>query len=873
MKTRFALLVSPFLLLFALACSDNPAASKLGVPRGASFSIPLSGDLNQDILNILTLLPKGLETAATTRWGNVKAKYVAGLSDPAQMAVAKQMLFELSAWVNMKAPNMDPPPFGESRNSAASRAVLYMAMYIYNGQTTSPPDGYFSGADAVVGLVTPGAAATVVTPTGHAGVAFDAGSVAENTIIVISQNLTPYPQNCSGPLVTKLCQYPHFYNFEQFPHTKLLKGAKFSVCHVNGGTNRAPLADHERFRLAHAKPANSADYTPGSKVRDEPGVESIEILPLIRGLTFVTCPPGGILYASAAGASDGLLSRLARGVTSAFTPKSAYAIDQGGGGVSFFFSPFNDVDSLGRPDRAVQTLTATPVCGPIDCLAHPGTALTLNFTVANTGTAATGDGPPGPPAAGVISLVQPAIEGSPTVFPLGTFGVGQIVPGGSLLFSQVVVIPNTVPAGDYSVQVTVGEGAFPEDPANLTNNTSSVPLNVNVDLNGLFTGAISDLAIAYHGNGLTPMAEGQVTFSALFTDEFLNAETSASRIAIDRRSILSNNVSVRNSFRDIQRARATLDFASMRWGQNLNISPGHGILLAYRGFADVLLAENWCSGVPTSVLSATGVVVYGTQQTTTQLLQSAVLKFDSAIAIGSALGESGTTDLITARIGKARALLDLNDVAGAASTAATVPTAFSTGLGPSATENNGTYEFQNVQHLWTVSDNEGVNGLFYRSDEDSRIDFESVGTGPDDVTPVFAQLKYPNAAFGTALAEGVEARLIEAESFLASGQLANFTVQINMVRVFYGLSPLTAPVSAAAARETLFRERAYSLWLTSHRLGDLRRLVRQYGQGQSDVFPTGEYPKGGVYGSDVNFPIPVDATFNPAGLACFDRNP
>jgi hypothetical protein len=105
------------------------------------------------------------------------------------------------------------------------------------------------------------------------------------------------------------------------------------------------------------------------------------------------------------------------------------------------------------------------------------------------------------------------------------------------------------------------------------------------------------------------------------------------------------------------------------------------------------------------------------------------------------------------------------------------------------------------------------------------------------------------------------------------GDLANFTVKINTVRAFYDLSPIIIPENGAVARDILFKERAYSLWLTSHRLGDLRRLVRQYDRGQSSVFPTGEYAKGGVYGSDVNFPIPVDATFNPGGLACFDRNP
>jgi len=99
------------------------------------------------------------------------------------------------------------------------------------------------------------------------------------------------------------------------------------------------------------------------------------------------------------------------------------------------------------------------------------------------------------------------------------------------------------------------------------------------------------------------------------------------------------------------------------------------------------------------------------------------------------------------------------------------------------------------------------------------------------------------------------------------------TASLNTVRAVHGLPPMIPPASLTQARDILFKERAYTLWLTSHRLGDMRRLVRDYGLPASQVFPTGEYFKGGVYGTDVNFPIPVDAEFNPTGMACFDRLP
>lgn len=50
----------------------------------------------------------------------------------------------------------------------------------------------------------------------------------------------------------------------------------------------------------------------------------------------------------------------------------------------------------------------------------------------------------------------------------------------------------------------------------------------------------------------------------------------------------------------------------------------------------------------------------------------------------------------------------------------------------------------------------------------------------------------------------------------------------------------------AYGRENLtFCERAFWMFGTGHRLGDLRRLIRQYGRTAETIFPTGAYPKGG----------------------------
>jgi hypothetical protein len=78
--------------------------------------------------------------------------------------------------------------------------------------------------------------------------------------------------------------------------------------------------------------------------------------------------------------------------------------------------------------------------------------------------------------------------------------------------------------------------------------------------------------------------------------------------------------------------------------------------------------------------------------------------------------------------------------------------------------------------------------------------------------------------------------------------------------------------------DQLFSERAFWLFATGHRLGDMRRLIRQYGRDPETVFPTGDWFKGGLtYGTDVNLPLPRREQNNPnvpnGGDGCLDRNP
>jgi hypothetical protein len=143
--------------------------------------------------------------------------------------------------------------------------------------------------------------------------------------------------------------------------------------------------------------------------------------------------------------------------------------------------------------------------------------------------------------------------------------------------------------------------------------------------------------------------------------------------------------------------------------------------------------------------------------------------------------------------------------------------------------------------------------------------------------PGFNQGLYASLTASIPLATGVEARLIEAEAALQAGNIASFQSIHNALRASLArpaVGPIDATTMTPAQRVDFhFRERALWMYATGHRLGDMRRLIRQYGRTESTVFPTGNYyrPTYPTYGTDVNFPVPISELNNPNWKACIDR--
>ena len=88
------------------------------------------------------------------------------------------------------------------------------------------------------------------------------------------------------------------------------------------------------------------------------------------------------------------------------------------------------------------------------------------------------------------------------------------------------------------------------------------------------------------------------------------------------------------------------------------------------------------------------------------------------------------------------------------------------------------------------------------------------------------------------------------------------------------MAALAAPAAGAPAIDLYFREKAFWQFGRGPRLGDLRRLIRQYGRTQDNVFPTGAFHKNGgpPYGTDVNLPVTDNEKTNPLFTGCIDRS-
>ncbi len=398
-----------------------------------------------------------------------------------------------------------------------------------------------------------------------------------------------------------------------------------------------------------------------------------------------------------------------------------------------------------------------------------------------------------------------------------------------------------------------------------------------------YNGAINRFSVTFSGNN--GGTEGIAILGATMADEFIHTGTFSTRESYDRRNENADNGTIGGALRNLHSARvaAQTAHAALAATGSANASDSRlAELKALEGMVYVWAAETFCSGMPFSEL-VDGVIIEGAPTTTTEALTASLSRFDEAI--GGAAG-SGNVIRNLALVGKARALMNLGKdrFAEAASLVAAVPTSFQYFAFHSTNGNrNGIFVFNTQNERFSVSHNEGINGLSFRgaasedpTQADPRVPWNRTGGGTDmGFDPSLAQ--YDFTGFTTfdddaVMSNGTEARLIEAEAALNSGDVTGWLGTLNTLRAgVTGLAPLADPGTTTAREDLHFSERAFWLYLTGHRLGDLRRLIRQYSRGAESVFPTGAFHKnGGLYSADVNFPINVTEEANSIYKAAKD---
>lgn len=424
--------------------------------------------------------------------------------------------------------------------------------------------------------------------------------------------------------------------------------------------------------------------------------------------------------------------------------------------------------------------------------------------------------------------------------------------------------------------------------------------------------ALSDFQIGYSGGGNDDKI---LSVSALMADEFASAGTFTTRTATDQRSQFPSaqgNTSD-GAYGDLHDARiAAVDAANglQDAGQTGNT---FALMKALEGYSIVALGENYCGGVPLSTSENFGPGTAGQPMSTSELFNAAVTRFDAALGAASGGSDAG----MLAAVGKGRALLNMGQFSAAASAVSGVPTTFVYHVEHSTNSDdeqnpifnlmdNGRYTLANGEGNDTQVGQIGTPGgngvAFHHRDGDPndpagdpRVPWiQDPAGGFDSSIPLYYNLNYGTRSSNLPLGDGVEARLIEAEAAVQAQQFGQAETILNDLRAdvislqrarfgdpaghSYGVStdpadingyettldPLALPANVADATDVLFRERAFWLFNTGHRLGDLRRLMRSpYSRAEDDVFPTGSYFKGGTYGDEVTFWIAFDETNNP----------
>jgi hypothetical protein len=402
--------------------------------------------------------------------------------------------------------------------------------------------------------------------------------------------------------------------------------------------------------------------------------------------------------------------------------------------------------------------------------------------------------------------------------------------------------------------------------------------------NAVRIGALARLNFAASGD------ESLFLLGGLFADEFNNGDSFIARQEIDRRSITPENTFLLAANRVLHRtivgAQQAIDVLTLYAPD----APAWHVAEMYfvQAYAMNQIAEHYCDGIVFSSVQD-GVEEYGMPIAATAAFELALQKATDGLALITGTTTNDVRVQNALRLMRGKILLNLNRPAEASTAVTAVPTSYQYVLLHSPnTQSNNFWLFNNSARRYSVSNNEGGNGLNFATAGDPRVPVCLGGTAAcaavgvttanrdDQSQPLYVQTLWTSNATSVAILRGPEARMIEAEAQLRANNSAGALATINAARTSVtGLAPLIDAGTPAARVDQLFRERAFWMFGRGTRVGDLRRLIRQYQRPANTVFPVGNYHKGGAYSADVNIPVPLQESNNPnvgTGGTCLNRD-
>jgi hypothetical protein len=420
----------------------------------------------------------------------------------------------------------------------------------------------------------------------------------------------------------------------------------------------------------------------------------------------------------------------------------------------------------------------------------------------------------------------------------------------------------------------------------------------------LYTGALGALQAWECGGGTlagaTNNSQNMCMYSDLLTDVWKTSDTFTQRIDMDRRVVQPNDAEITGRYATMQQTRGFLRDAINSLRANAPTQTDKIAEMYWGiGLTETALAEYFCNGIPLGE-TVGGVPTYTKGYTNVEVYNFAVAHFDSASTI---LG-AGTADS-TARVRraiavvKARALVDLGKFTEAAAAVASVPTDYQYVITYSQpTVSNAIWQnnyASSSSARYAVGDSAAIvqgveavvrNAIPFGSAKDPRVpvtgSYKTTSTtGFDGTTPYVRADVYSARETPIVVASGIDARLIEAEAKLQASDIAGMMTILNTLRTnaqklgslaVPAMAALATPATKDAATDLFFREKAFWQFARGLRLGDLRRLIRQYGRTEDKVFPEGGFHKSPfTFGDDVNFSVPDSEKQNPNFTGCLDR--